>query len=110
MKTMTKPQRLKEFKQSLKKAQKRFKFEIIEKPNEDGALGFSIKVRIYRVISIGPSKTTIVGNFFRRTDARKIKSIFEKSSIRRFKEKFAVKIIPEEYQLRDWYLRKMLGV
>ena len=107
---MNKLQRLNEFKRLLRKAQKKFRFEPLDIPNENGALGFSVKVRIHRVISIGPSKTTIVGNFFKRAEAKKIKSIFEKSSIRRFKEKFIVKIISEEYQLRDWYLKRMLGI
>ena len=101
---------LKEFRQLLKKAQKKFKFEVIDKPSENGALGFSVMVRIYKVISVTSIKTVTVGSFFRITEARRIKNIIEKSSFRRYKETFKVKITPEEYQLRDWYLRKMLGI
>ena len=103
-------QQLREFKQLLKKAQKKFKFEALEKPNENGALGFSVKVRIYKVISVTSIKTIIVGSFFRITEARKVKDIIEKYSIRRYKESFEVKIIPEEYQLRHFHLENMLGI
>ena len=103
-------QQLKEFKQLLKKAQKKFKFEVLHKPSKNGALGFSVKVRAYKVISITIVMTTTVGLFFRISEARKVKDIIEKYSIRRYKESFEVKIIPEEYQLRHFHLENMLGI
>ena len=103
-------QQLKEFKQLLKKAQKKFKFEVLHKPSENGALGFSVMVRIYKVVSITLIKTITVGDFFRIIEAKKVKSLIEKYSFRRYKKNFEVKITSEECLLRHFHLENMLGI